>query len=406
MTNMDYLKDKPIAVLGAGAVGKASAADCALAGAKVRICELPQFAENNLYRVQEDGIYLFGPQDNLYDFSREGVGEIELATTSVAEAVKGAGIVVVGACAAGHVPFFEELIPALEDGMVIHIIPDNFGSFILRKMMREMNCTKDVVIGGWSSSPYGSRVVQRGGITFPKVRVGYRAVNLRGASLPASDQEKFMASTELMGCFSAITEGDGVVNGETILDVDFSNINPVLHCPGVLLGVSTMENYGRIFGSHDPKEFSIYSHSFCPSISRVQYRFYEEEVALADHLKCGIQKYRKEKFFSRSNLLGAEFMNDNYVIEFDEIYKEAFGTGPFSVHNRYVTEDVPVGCRVFHELGKRYGIPTPTVDTIIQLASVMTENDYWNEGYTLEHLGIAHLDEDALYAYLKDGTIA
>lgn len=99
-------------------------------------------------------------------------------------------------------------------------------------------------------------------------------------------------------------------------------------------------------------------------------------------------------------------MNDNYVIKFEDIYKEAFGTGPFSVHNRYVTEDVPVGCRVFHELGKRYGIPTPTVDTIIQLASIMTEHDYFNEGYTLEHLGIAHLDEDALYAYLTEGVIA
>ena len=30
--NMDYLKDKPIAILGAGAVGKTMAADCALEG--------------------------------------------------------------------------------------------------------------------------------------------------------------------------------------------------------------------------------------------------------------------------------------------------------------------------------------------------------------------------------------
>ena len=48
MGKMDYLKDKPIAVLGAGAVGKAQASDCALAGAKVRICDLEPFAKKTL----------------------------------------------------------------------------------------------------------------------------------------------------------------------------------------------------------------------------------------------------------------------------------------------------------------------------------------------------------------------
>jgi hypothetical protein len=34
MADMSYLGEKPIAVLGAGAVGKAIAGDCALGGAK------------------------------------------------------------------------------------------------------------------------------------------------------------------------------------------------------------------------------------------------------------------------------------------------------------------------------------------------------------------------------------
>ena len=403
--NMEYLKDKPIVVLGAGAVGKSCAADCALAGMRVRICELPQFAEKTLYMVEQDGISLDGPQDNLYEFNRCGVGEIEMATSDVVAAMKGAGIIIVASVSAGHEAFFEQMIPALEDGMVVHIIPDNYGSLLLRRMMREQNCTKNVVVGGWSSSPYGTRVVERGGIVFPKVRVGYRAVNLRGAALPSSDQEAFVASTQYMGCLDAITQGDGVVDGETVLDIGFSNINPVLHCPGVLLGVSTMENFGVIFGSHDKKEFSIYSHAFCPSISKVQYAFYEEEVALAETIGTGIQKYEKDLFFSRSNLLGPEFMNEKYRVGFDEVYREAFRTGPYSVHNRYVTEDVPVGCRVYHELGKKFDVPTPTIDTIIQLASIMTEHDYFDEGYTLEYLGIGHLNKEELLDYLHNGVI-
>ncbi len=405
MSNVAYLQDKPIVVLGAGAVGKACAAECALAGATVRICELEQFASTNLYNVEKEGIGFSGPQDNLYDFHREGTADIDMATTDVAKAVKGAGIIIVACTAYGHEPFFKQLIPALEDGMVIHIIPDNFGSFVFRRMMREMGCTKKVIVGGWTSSPYGARVAIRGGITMPRVRIGYRAINLRGCALPAKDNDAFMESVQYMGCMDAIRNGDGTTAGETALDIGFSNINPVLHCPGVLLGVSTMENFGVVFGPHNKKEFSIYSHAFCPSISRVQYAFYQEEVTLANTLNCGIQHYKEEQFFSRSNLLGAEFMNENYAIPFDEVYPEAYFTGPYSVQNRYVTEDVPVGCRVYHELGKAYGIKTPTIDSIIQLACIMTEHDYFvEEGLTLDHLGIEGMSIEALGNYLREGN--
>ena len=36
--DMRYLKDMPIAILGAGAVGKTMAADCAMGGKEVRLC--------------------------------------------------------------------------------------------------------------------------------------------------------------------------------------------------------------------------------------------------------------------------------------------------------------------------------------------------------------------------------
>ena len=44
--DMSYLKEKPIAILGCGAVGKTMAGDCALAGAKVRIWEQEAFQHN------------------------------------------------------------------------------------------------------------------------------------------------------------------------------------------------------------------------------------------------------------------------------------------------------------------------------------------------------------------------
>jgi len=403
MSKMEYLKDKPIAVLGAGAVGKAMAADCALGGAKVRICDLEPFAKQTLFGVKERGIKFYGDQLNLYGFERSGMAAFDRITTDVAEAVEGAGIIIVTTPAIGHKPFFQQLIPALEDGMVIHIYPDNYGSLVLRKMMREAGCTKNIIVGGWSSSTYGSRVDIKGGVVLPSVRAYYRAITLRGASLPSTDQADFLESTKYMPCMDAVTYGDGPVGGDTVMDIGFSNVNPVLHCPGTILGVGVMENFGVIFGE-DKYKYSIYSHAYCPSISQVQYSFYQEQCKLAKAMGVGIQEFERKQFFSRENILGCEYMGMDYVIPFDQQDPIQFGTGPFTMDNRYITEDVPVGCHVYHELGKRFGIRTPVIDSMINLASAILERDFYEEGYTLDYLGLGHMTNEEMLKYLHEGV--
>ncbi len=401
MVDMSYLKDKPIAILGAGAVAKATAGDCALAGARVRICDLEPFANKTLFGM-ERGLKFFGDQVNLYCFERSGTAKMEMVTTDVAEAVKGAGLVVIATPSIGHVPFFQKLIPALEDGMVIHIFPDNFGSLLLRKMMREAGCTKKVIIGGWSSAPYGCRVEIRGGVILPKIRVYYRAITLRGAALPSADQEAFLESSKYLGSMDAITNGDGVVGGSTVLDTGFSNVNPVLHCPGTILGVAVMQNWGVIYGENK-YDYSIYSHAYCPAISEVQYGFYKEECALAEAMGVGIQPYEKRHFFSRENVLGQEYMGLDYEIPFDQQDYIQFGTGPFDLNNRYITEDIPVGCHLYHEMGKKFGVKTPIIDSMIHLACCMTGKDFWSTGYNLDYVGIGHMNKEEMLEYLHKG---
>lgn len=399
---MEYLKDKPIAVLGGGAVAKAIAGDCALGGAKVRICDVMPFAAKTLRNIERVGIKFYGDQENLYGFERSGFAKMDMVTTDVAEAVKGAGIIVVATPVFGHRPFFEKLIPCLEDGQVIHIFPDNFGSLVLRKMMREAGCTKNVIVGGWSSSTYGSRVDMPGGVITHKIRVYYRAITLRGAAMPACDTEKFIESSKYLPSMDAVTYGDGAVAGDTALDIGLSNVNPVLHCPGAILGVSTMQNFGRIFGD-DKNKFSIYSHAYCEAISEVQYSFYLEECNLANAMGVGIQPYEREHFFSRENVLGQEYMGLEYKIPFDAQDPIQYGTGPFSMENRYITEDIPIGCNVYSQLGRAYGVKTPVIDSMITLACAILKRDLLTTGYTLADLGIDNMTKEELNKYLREG---
>lgn len=96
-------------------------------------------------------------------------------------------------------------------------------------------------------------------------------------------------------------------------------------------------------------------------------------------------------------------MGEGCNVPFEEEWEVGYATGPFTIQNRYVTEDVPVGCHVYHELGKKFGVPTPIIDSMIVLGGVMNKTDYMATGLTLEELGIAHLDKDQLLAYLHEG---
>lgn len=294
--SVEEWKQAPIAILGAGAVGKAVGADSKLAGNRVHLFELPAFAEQTLKNLDKTGITLTGGQNSLYGFERSGRAFFDLVTDRIEEAVAGAKIIIVAVPSIAHDQFFEALVPVLEDGMIVHIIPDNFGSLKLRKKMRELGCQKQVIVGGWTSAPYGARIIREGGVMTPKIELKYRAITLRGAALPLTDQDIFLESSQAIGAFDAITEGDGVTGGQTVLDIGFSNVNPVLHCPGTILGASVMENFGRIFGGNDPLQYSIYSHAYSESVAEVQYAFYLEQVQLAEAIGVDLLRYPRRTF--------------------------------------------------------------------------------------------------------------
>lgn len=404
--DMSYLKELPIAVLGGGAVGKTCAADCKLAGREVRLYSR---SANSLANLDRTGILLDGIQRNLYGFERSGRAFIDVVSNDMAEVVKGAGLIILSIPALAHEDYLKKLVPLLEDGMVIHTFTDNYASLLLRKFMREAGCTKKVVIGGWSSAPYGTRIEKINGFWTNHVGAKYRAISLRGACLPMTDIDDFMESTKYLPCMDAVTTGNGPVCGDTMLDIGFSNVNPVIHVPASLLGVSSMENWSLVYGNA-PDSYSMYSHGLCPSICRVQYQFYKEECAIADAIGIESPYYSYEMFFSRRSVLTQEYMGldengkDNVVFPLDKPCDEG-NTGPNNINHRYITEDIPVGCKIYHDLGVKFGVPTPIIDSMIILGGAMHEKSFFKETkYDLDYLGIGHMTKEQLLDYMRNGV--
>ena len=92
-----------------------------------------------------------------------------------------------------------------------------------------------------------------------------------------------------------------------------------------------------------------------------------------------------------------------YMIE--DNYDTGYSTAPgfrgiraqSQLDNRYLTEDVGYSMVLFAELARTAGVPTPTMDAVIDIASVLLGRDFRREApRTLAGLGLGDLDAAGL----------
>lgn len=388
---MDKVLEKPVAVLGGGACAQTFAAEFTLAGYKVRLYELPELAQGTLGEVlRTHEIELGGAQANFKWFRRAGVAKVDVVTTEISEALRGAGLVIVAIPAKGHKPFFEKMIPCLKDGQMISIFPDNFGSLMLRNMMGEKGCNVDVIIGGWSSMPYGVRVMEPG-----KLDCIIRIREILGDALPSKDGDRFFETLKEIPAFDGTVE---LKRGDTIIGVGLSNPNPAVHVPGSVLNVGAMEVSEMEGTLGIPKgKYSMYKHGMSPAVARVQLVFYQEERKIANAMGIEMIEFREDQFFWKGGIMGVE-----YWVPFADVILPPI-VGPNSVEHRYFTEDIPVGTVIRYHLAKKFGVDVPTIESMIQLGSVICKRDFLKEGITLKELGIEDLTKEQIIRYVREG---
>lgn len=380
---------KPILIGGGGAVAQTIAADLSLAGYKVHLYEHPDF-KGNIEKIKETSeIELGGEQYNFKMFKRAGVAKINLVTTDISEALEDVRLIIVAVPAIGHQPFFEKLIPELKDGHIISLFPDNFGSLLLRAMLRQKGREPDIVIGGWTSAPCGSRLLEPGKVDFI-----LRARRLMGDTLPSKDRFKFM---ELLKELPIFDGAQFLEEADTVLAVGLWNPNPVVHTVGSVLNTGAIENAGRqekIFGDPDAG-YSMYRDGMSPAVARVQMEYYNELCEIAKEIGIKIVHYDEDQFMKKTSIMGEEFK-----VPFIELVLPPI-VGPTSVQSRYFTEDIPIGTNVYYQLGQKFGVKTPVIESILRLGSIICGQNFMETGRSLEDMAIADMSKEELLKYLR-----
>ncbi len=132
-------------------------------------------------------------------------------------------------------------------------------------------------------------------------------------------------------------------------------------------------------------DFDYYLQGITPSIAMLLERIDAERVAVATGL--GLQSATAREWLYRSY----DSPGSNLHEAIHNTFCYAGIKAPPSIAHRYIFEDVPMSLVPLASIGAQLGVPTPTIDMIIDLGSILHGRDFRAEGRTVERMGLVGL---------------
>jgi len=358
-----------VAVLGAGHGGQTMAGHLGMMGCEV---SLYNRSSERIAPVQLAGcIELTG--------QIEGLGQLGVVTTDMELAIRGAELIMVVVPANGHASIAETCAPYLRDGQMVVLHPGRTGGALeFFNIIRQQGCTADVIVSEASTLIYACRMLNPA-----KVHVfGVKNV-IPVAAIPSYRTPEVIKKLNII--YPQFVPGDNVL--KTSLD----NIGAIFH-PGL-----TVLNAGRIEATHG--EFEFYMDGATPSVARVLEAMDSERIAVAAALGIRAMSAREWLYiaYDAAGRTLYEAMQANVG------YKGI--KAPPTTLMRYITEDVPMSLVPIASLGHHLDVPTPIIDNMIHMASVIHDTDYWALGRTVETMGLLGLSVKQIRKLVLEGRV-
>lgn len=316
-----------IAVLGGGNGAFAAAADLTEAGHAVRLWRTdPAEAE----RQRASG----GGRIALVDARGERPVAPSLVTADLAEAVRGADLVLAPSPATTHEALAPRLAPLLDDGQVVFLPPGTLGSVLLARALHRERRGARVAFAETGTLPWLAR--KRGP---DKVAITVRAKRLPVGVFPLDLAEHALAVVG--AAFPGVVEPCG-----DALSAALMNAGPVIHPPLVVMNAGPLEHFER---------WDIHKEGTQPAIRRVTDALDAERVAVRETLGYGPPHFPLADHYAKE---GPEWMygrgsHDRLTDSGD--WRERI----VLTRHRYMLEDVLLGLSLLRDAGGVAGAETP-----------------------------------------------
>lgn len=356
---------KRFGVIGAGNGGQSMAGDLVLRG--INLSGIYDCNPAPIEAIRErGGIKMSGPV-------LTGFAEIPNATTDVRQIVDSSDVLLVAVPANAHKAVAEQIAPYLRTGQIVTLFPGYVGgTLVFHKVFDRFSNARGVILAEAISMPYATRLIEPA-----HAGIKARKEALPVAAFPASDTQE--AVDVLDEAFPEITAW------EDVLTVGLNNPNPMLHV------VKYIFNLGRI---ESPEIIGADFHSWkSPTIDRIEHLAESERLAVIKAM--GLRPFSVEEF---------EQLAYGGVMFKPLPQTENIPASASQAPDRFITEDVPMGLVPISGFGRMFGVSTPTIDLLIDVASFMRETDYRKTGRTPESLGLAGMDAAGILDFVRCGA--
>jgi opine dehydrogenase len=363
-----------VSIIGAGNGGCATAVDLTLNGFDVTLCSA--YAPNHILPlINKGGLEYSGSL---------GEGFVNLrATIDIRRAVEDAQIVLIIAPLPIHETYTRILAPLLTRKQIPIVLNGSStgGALHAYKILREMGVSKPI-IAETDILPYAARLVSP-----THIKIFHKLKWRLFSCFPS--QHTIDLHDEVKSIYPELEIANNV------LQTSLSNINAILHPPGMILNAGWIESTGG--------DFLFYSQGVTSAIAQLIGKIDAERVEIlrkADLKSLSLvellHRYGFSSVDSKSSIL--ESIRSSSTIS--EI------RSPNSLNHRYLIEDVGYGLVPMSLIAKIFGVKTRSIDSLINLASILNNIDHWQNGMTLEKLGLRDIRPETINPYLDNGIIA
>jgi len=360
-----------VAILGAGHGGTAASIDLSLRGFGVTLCSA----------INPSHIAPLKRNKGVINYSGEfGSGSVQVqVTNSVRNAVEDADVIMITTPSTNHEVYARILGKSLRTPKPILLNGCTTGGAIyVQRILRECGLS-DPVVCEMNTLAYVSRLEDP-----THVHIYHKMDHLLLAIFPS----KFVDKT--VGIMKEIYPE--VELAKTVLETSLSNVNMLMHPPGVVLNAGWIE-FTR-------GGFYFYSQGVTPAVGKVIERVDEERMTILRRMKL-----RYQPLVALLYKLGLTTVSDGSIYDALQA-SDANRTikAPAGLNHRYLVEDVQYGLVPMASIAGEVGIETRTTHSLIDLACVLTHTNHWRKGLTVEKLGIKGIGLKGFQKYLYEGS--
>ena len=363
-----------IGIIGAGPGGLRLAAHLGLGNHRIRLNDIK---DAPLAAVRERG----GLDVEQLDGTPWGFARVELATTDLHAAVEGAEILIVVSGGNTQPIVARALAPLLRDGQLVLLIQGNTGgALIVRRELDRAGCRAAIDLAEMDCYPYAMR---RPGPSRFRRTTEKRWLQI--AAFPASRTPAVYA--RLQPLFPQ------AVAAPDVLHTSFTNMNAMLHVANCASNAARIERGGG---------YPFYGEGVTPAVARLYEAIDSERVAVARALGANVPSlpdWFERVYGVREATLVGTIQKLSYNIDGAYVDNKATGT----LDHKYVTEDTPTGLMPISALGTAAGVPTPATDALVRIAQTLLGRDFAAEARTLERMGLAGRDVEAIRKIIRHG---